>query len=460
MASKYAKPLQIPGDFPDVLRNFTREVLRLQGKVETKEQVYEFGVQHFQELLVKRDGAGAKNAASAAGHGGAQPQYMKASEEELYATLMGAFEQLDPEQTGVVTADGYKQVLAFFAEQFQLSAVEIKALSAEADENDQGQIAYAGFAPLASQAIAQLRASRPHRIQRAEIWSKKEVEVFLHGMMQDEIEGLLREIFQRADTEDNGSLSRIEFMDALRDADLGLTRREVNILMAEAPVDEQDPMRVVYADFVPICFQVLRDVFTHGVVELPNDQDGLTQYLIEVFVSGDSEATGLLPVMELTKLFRAADIGLTRLQIITLMAEAQEDKSGFVNYEKFAGHVAGMALVLASFDSQQTFATYLQKYRKTSEYYTILDMNQHSFEQTLSRALEALDESHRGLLNRQDVVEAIRNTFQDITQRQLRCLLALADVDEMGDVEYNLITHSAFQALQKLQEYDMMVMES
>jgi Ca2+-binding EF-hand superfamily protein len=81
-------------------------------------------------------------------------------------------------------------------------------------------------------------------------------------------------------------------------------------------------------------------------------------------------------------------------------------------------------------------------------------------QQTLSRALEALDESHRGLLPRQDVVEAIRSAFHDISERQSRCLLALADPDEMGDVEYHLITHSAFQALQKLQEYDLMIMES
>lgn len=79
---------------------------------------------------------------------------------------------------------------------------------------------------------------------------------------------------------------------------------------------------------------------------------------------------------------------------------------------------------------------------------------------TLSRALEAQDESRRGLLSRQEVTEAIRNAFPDVNQRQIRSLMALTDADEMGDVEYNLINHSAFQALQKLQEYDMMIMES
>jgi Ca2+-binding EF-hand superfamily protein len=116
--------------------------------------------------------------------------------------------------------------------------------------------------------------------------------------------------------------------------------------------------------------------------------------------------------------------------------------------------------VLALVDSQQSYAAYLQRYRKTGEYYTVLELNQHTFEQALSRALEAVDESRRGVLVRDEVVGAIRNAFPEISDRQLRSLLALADPDEMGELDYNLITHSAFQALQKLQEYDMMISEA
>lgn len=234
------------------------------------------------------------------------------------------------------------------------------------------------FIPLAYQAIIHLRTNRSERLARSA--RRNDTEVLIHDMNQDEMESLLREIFQRTDSEDTGTITRLEFMDCLRDADLGFTRREVNLLMSVAPISTQDSHRVDYANFIPLCFNVLRDAFVHGVIELPNEQEGLAQYLMEVFASGDNDATGLLPVSELTRLFRVADIGLTRLQIIIIMSEAQEDKGGFVNYEKFAAHVAGMVLVLVSFDSQQQFAAYLQKYRKTSESYTILDMNQHMFE--------------------------------------------------------------------------------
>jgi Ca2+-binding EF-hand superfamily protein len=282
-------------------------------------------------------------------------------------------------------------------------------------------------------------------------------------MTQDEMESLLREIFNRVDQDESSSaVARLAFMEAIRDADLGFTRREVNILMAEAPISETDTSGpcVAHQDFIPICFPVLMETFAAGVVELPSDQDGLTQFLLEVFASGDADATGLLTVADLARLLRAADIGLTRLQIVIAMAEAQEDKSGFVYYEKFAAHVAGMLLVLMHLDAQPALASYVLQYRQSGEFYTVLDMNQHAFEQTLARALEAADEDRRGLLAREEISEALTNALPEINQRQLRALLALAEPNEMGEREYALIAHSAFQALQKLQEYDRMIMES
>lgn len=307
-----------------------------------------------------------------------------------------------------------------------------------------------------------LRETRTHRLARAESFRNTNSPQFLHGMTQDEMESLLREIFQRMDQEggDSGGLPRLAFMDAIRDADLGFTRREVNVLMAEAPLVDGESTLVSYQDFVPVCFPILQESFAASILELPNEQDSLTQFLLEVFASGDSDATGLLTVADLARLLRAADIGLTRLQIVIAMAEAQEDKSGFVHYEKFSGHVAGMLLVLLHLDAQPALAAYVLQYRQSGEFYTVLDLNEHAFEQTLGRALEAADEDRRGLLAREEIAEALGNALPELNQRQLRALLALAEPNEMGEREYMLITHSSFQTLQKLQEYDRMITES
>jgi hypothetical protein len=74
--------------------------------------------------------------------------------------------------------------------------------------------------------------------------------------------------------------------------------------------------------------------------------------------------------------------------------------------------------------------------------------------------LEAADVNRRSFISRQDASDALQGAFPEISPRQIRTLLALADSDEMGNLEYHLIAHSAFQALQKLQEYDVMIAES
>ncbi|KAK1939351.1 hypothetical protein P3T76_008735 [Phytophthora citrophthora] len=458
MASKYAKPMQIPAEFPDILRNFAREVLRQQGKVETKEAIYTFGSQYFKDLVSKHNGA--NKVVNEAALSALTPAYIKMGEEAIKELVAVAFSDAQKQDEGLVIFDQFKQILNGVGEQLQLSSIELKALYAEADESDGGFINCTDFLPLGIQALLQLRTTYTQRLARVASSGKRETEFFLHGMMQDETESILRETFQRADKEEVGALTRLAFMDALRDADLGFTRREVNVLMSEAPAAEDDHNIVVYPDFVPICFTLLKDTYVQGILEAHNNPDWIAQYLTEVFASGDSESTGLLTVPEIARLFRAADVGLTRLQIIAVMSEAQEDKTGFVNYERFAAQISRMVVALVNVDSQQSYASYLQRYRKTSEYYTVLDMNQHTFEQALSHALETADESHRGVLVHDEVLNAIRNALPEITDHQVRALMALSDPNEMGELDYNLITLSAFQALQKLQEYSMMIAEA
>ena len=53
MASKYSQKFDVPEGFADLLRDFTREVLREQPKGE--KSILEFGEQYFKQLSKKRD---------------------------------------------------------------------------------------------------------------------------------------------------------------------------------------------------------------------------------------------------------------------------------------------------------------------------------------------------------------------------------------------------------------------
>ncbi|CEG43109.1 radial spoke protein 7 [Plasmopara halstedii] len=454
MASKYAKPMEIPAEFPVILRDFTREVLRQQGKVETKEAIYAFGSQYFKDLIANQN---EKREFDDSVLSALTPALIKSDEETIKGLIIAAFDEVQQQHGGFVAYEEFKQVLDQVGEQLQMSSIELKTLYAEADESEGGVINCADFIPLAIQALLQLRLNYTRRSARTLSITKRDSGSFFHGMLQDEMESILREIFQRADEKEIGALTRSAFMDAIRDADLGFTRKEVNILMSEAPAAEEDTNMIVYPDFVPICFSVLEETYNHGILDELSDPDWIAQYLTEVFASEDGEGTGRLSTAEIARLFRTADVGLTRLQIIAVMAEAQEDDTGLIEYQTFASRISGMVLALTNVESYHSCSAFLQRYRTTSEYYTVLNMNQHTFEQALSSAFQADDGGDHGMLIRDHVPKAIRSAFPAITDRQLRSILALSEPDQSGKINSNLITRSAFQALQKLQEYDMMV---
>ncbi|KAG7390379.1 hypothetical protein PHYPSEUDO_008207 [Phytophthora pseudosyringae] len=144
MASKYAKPMPIPADFPGILRNFTREVLRQQGKVETKEAIYAFGSQYFKDLVAKQSGA--SKAIDDAVMSISTPAYIKMGEEAIKEFMVVAFNDAQQQDGGMVVYEQFKQILDGVGEQLQLSPTELNALYAEAVENEEGVISCAGNA--------------------------------------------------------------------------------------------------------------------------------------------------------------------------------------------------------------------------------------------------------------------------------------------------------------------------
>lgn len=122
MASKYAKVLQVPTDLPDVLRNFTREILRLQGKMETREAMYEFGVQYFQDLVQKRDGTGGQSAGAGGSAGGFVPAYMKVFEDDIKDLFTHVLQDADHQGEGWLDSNTFNKVAS-------LTWLELKLLT-------------------------------------------------------------------------------------------------------------------------------------------------------------------------------------------------------------------------------------------------------------------------------------------------------------------------------------------
>lgn len=223
-----------------------------------------------------------------------------------------------------------------------------------------------------------MRSSKNERELRAQNLEKKYQlqDMMLHGMFHDEMDSILRDILHRNEVVKAGVLGRKHLKACLRDEDLGFSTAEVNVLMAEATNDVSDDM----SDFISICYTKLQDVFLHGIIEFPSEREAVSDSLYNAFINVDEDGSGHLPTSELVKASRDADVGLTKVQIVVLMAEAEENSQGLVNFEKYATRAALMGVFFISFEYQQQLAQFSRKFRATSAYYRVFDLDQPAFE--------------------------------------------------------------------------------
>jgi Ca2+-binding EF-hand superfamily protein len=130
---------------------------------------------------------------------------------------------------------------------------------AEADEDGDGLVDYREFVPLAVDVVQAIFAKADYqerKNQLADLAVEEARDMLLHGLPREELVNLLEDLFKRADTDGSGYLSRSEFHQCLKEADLGLTRKEINAIMSEIDVDGDE--KVSYEEFVPLCLEVRR----------------------------------------------------------------------------------------------------------------------------------------------------------------------------------------------------------
>ena len=174
MPSKYGKEFTVPKDFPSVLKSFTREVLRGQP-----ENIYEFGASYFTDLLSQAE------AAQAADDGAVR----RLSPAELEELLTSLFIEADRDGSGALSLQEFKSALTMA--QLGLSDREVKRVMMEADVNDDGEISYQEFVPLAVDFVQGMYAkveAELHEAKQEDAAREEAREYLLHGMTKAQVE--------------------------------------------------------------------------------------------------------------------------------------------------------------------------------------------------------------------------------------------------------------------------------
>jgi len=336
MSSKFAKQYQIPPEFPDILKDFAREVLRNQPA-----NINEFAAKYFDCLA---QGLPAEGPGEAAGGGGDDPEM---SLDEVESIIQDLFHKYDGDGNGYLDPSEFKSLMQDLQQRMDFPPDEIYRFLAEADMNEDGMIEYEEFIPLALQIVQGMYAKKRLEQHITDIDQHAE-DLLVHGMSRDELTELVSSIFERMDQDGSGTLSKAEFATALTSMELGLTRREINTVMFQ--IDQDGDGGVSYREFVPFAFDLLQKLTSLRLLETELENDELAQYLTDLFKARDVHMQGLLLVDDIRDLLHQAMLGLSRMQIYTVISEAEVNSEMMIAYGTFIPRAVGLIRSMLSFE--------------------------------------------------------------------------------------------------------------
>jgi Ca2+-binding EF-hand superfamily protein len=306
MNASYGNKITIPDGFASVLGDFTREILRDQPS-----DVYTYGAEYFQALA-----AASTQTASNHLEGG-----RKIDMASLEARIIDMFNAADEEGKGYLSRAQATGVVQNVASELSFSEAQVQYIMTEADENNDGMIDFNEFQPLLLELVQLLIAKQD--VEEKLLQNEAIVEDrLLHGMDRTTLNQLLLSIFQSADDDQSGFLNRVQFQNALKSADLGLTRKEINGLLHA--VDENEDGVISYSEFAPVAFDLCVQIYARQIAHesLPTGEKEIAEYFEQLFSSADVNGAGRLAHHQLGDLLRASDLGMSKVQMHTVLGEA------------------------------------------------------------------------------------------------------------------------------------------
>jgi Ca2+-binding EF-hand superfamily protein len=432
MPSKYGKEFAVPKDFPSVLKSFTREVLRSQP-----DNIYQFGATYFTELLAQAD-------AAARGESDGPRRLDRAELEQLLAQM---FVEADTDGSGALNIVELKQV--FKMADLGLSDKMLRQVMLEADYDGNGEITYDEFLPVAIDLVYDMYAKMDAEAERAadeEDAREEAAALLVHGMSKEQVEAIMSDIFQKNDVDNSGALSVSEFVKCMQDADIGLTKKEITALMYSCDADGDGT--ISYTEFVPLCFELLIEIFSQEILKDRRPPSELESFLLECFTNADAAGTGRLGAHALYATIRNADLGLNKLQIHRCLADVAFDEDGTADYAKVAASSADLIYRLLDPVAQEERYEALVAL-EGGDGMTVHGLDEAGVFEALRGAFAQYDPEGTGRTPQAETLAAIKAALP-LTEQEVNALLSCCEFDEAGMCAYDELCSYAFYILQYL----------
>jgi len=441
MTSRYRRPFRYPDGFADVLRDFTREVLRDQPK-----SIPEYGAAYFDRILKQ-----SAEQQVIAEEGSGAPDRM--SQEQLLEYLSQVFMEADVDGSGSLSYKEFKKVLQ--TAKFGFEKEDVRRMLMEADEDGDGNIDYNEFLPVGVDIVQSIYA-RKEAVAAKEAMDAEVQEAartaLLHGMTKQQYKDLLNTYF-KAHAGDAGVLTREQFKQALQNAELGLTRHEINLIMAE--VDANNDGVIDVNEFDNVFFEMLVECISLVLAEEVRGSDELTTYLLEIFRGADLSSQGLLHKIDVVDLLKRGDFGLTKIQTLAVMAEAEIDENGFVDYEKLAPLAASIIRSIWDQNADYDRAVYMEGQESSGE--QIFGRDAQEVYDTVLAAFHEFDADRNGHLDPTEFKQCLMQTEllgRPLSDKEFTSVLAAVDEDQDGKISYEEFLKLVLEVMQYFWEQD------
>ena len=385
--------------------------------------------------------------------------------DELASFAMDVFLRFDADQNGVLDVWEFKEVLKSTALNFNKE--EIREIMAESDADGNGIIDYKEFLPIFVELVTSLKSAQETKQQRHEVEDETRTEVealFIKGMTEEELTARMQQLFAQFDDDGNGTLDPEEFQRALNSADLGLSRKEINMLLGEADVN--DDGCIEYDEFVPVAFRVLVDRARNKQLENEalSSEDGITALLVDEFRGADPTGTGVMHVQDvkrcLKRLAEHAELQLSRSQIVSIVADCEVNPDdGTVHYLRFAPVASGVIHGMIDFGAQKLRAEAVASLASEDTNVGLMrGMSKEEVEHIMLAAFQAADVDRNGGLDREEMFVVLKSVGAEelgLELHQVTALMVTADEDGDGMVDYQELAHFIHDTLHQLAREDL-----
>ncbi|OQS07279.1 hypothetical protein THRCLA_00726 [Thraustotheca clavata] len=381
--------------------------------------------------------------------------------------LLRMFRESDVNHDGSLTYLEFRTLLKTIQKDMRKEEVDLLFTQADVDHNC--RIAYEEFVQFAMDVIRRLSAGHEYQDHFEEL--KDDYKIMLSEELEPAVKAL-RQAFEAADYCPPNSMGRTHeyklnydlYYKCLSSPLANLSREEINMMIALTPMD--DDGKFEYVGFEKILYEAMYRVSQGQSLALTSD---IEPYLVSSFqaaeamwrTSLDDQADIPLGRVPRSVLFDALHtlkrLMLNRLQCIIVIGLAVEGDDSLVDYTVFAQRAGPKIreLIHPNHLSRRIRMARTDE-AKVASIFTGVD-DEAGLENVLLEAFYREDQDNDGVLNLDEFKSAMYRTTLGLTDEQIVSMMAVADENGDGFIDYSEFVRFAVINLVQLKKEDRLI---